>query len=67
MTPRISVPGPVSPVATGWLAVRPLGLRDATVTAQGITVHARAGEVEGDAIFHVAVPARRWWDDIGYT
>jgi hypothetical protein len=41
--------------------VAALGLEDATITAQGITL---PGE---DAVFHVAVPARHWWDDIGFT
>jgi len=38
-----------------------LGLADATITAQGLTL---PGD---DAVFHVLVPARRWWDDIGFT
>ncbi len=40
--------------------VAALGLRDAVVESGG--VRARAG-----AFFHVAVPARAWWDDIGFT
>jgi hypothetical protein len=47
--------------------VAALGLDDATITAQGITLHVRDGEVEGDAGFHVLVPAAHWWDDIGFT
>ncbi len=27
----------------------------------------RDGAVAGDAVFHVAVPAARWWEDIGFT
>jgi hypothetical protein len=37
-----------------------LDLRDAEVEANGV-------RAAGDASFHVAVPARRWWDDIGHT
>ncbi len=40
--------------------VAALGLRDAVVESGG--VRAQAG-----AFFHVAVPARAWWDDIGFT
>ena len=30
--------------------------------------HARRDdEVDGDAVFHVLVPAAHWWDDIGFT
>jgi hypothetical protein len=47
--------------------VAALGLESATITAQDITLHAREGVVEGDAVFHVLVPAARWWDDIGFT
>jgi hypothetical protein len=47
--------------------VHALGLRSATVTAQGVTVRVADGEVVGDAVFHVLVPARHWWDDIAYT
>jgi hypothetical protein len=47
----------------GFGIVAALGLRDATVTAQGITV----GEDSHHAVFHVLVPARHWWDDIGFT
>jgi hypothetical protein len=44
-----------------------LGLHDATVTSNGISVEVEAGEPIGDAMFHIAVPARHWWDDIGFT
>ena len=47
--------------------VAALGLADATVTAQGTTLEVRAGEVRGDAVFHVLLPAAQWWDDIGFT
>jgi hypothetical protein len=41
--------------------VHALGLRDATVTAQGLTIG------RDDVAFHVLVPAAHWWDDIGFT
>ncbi len=44
-----------------------LGLREATVTSNGITVALQSGEVRGEAAFHVAVPARGWWLDIADT
>jgi Alkylmercury lyase len=47
--------------------VAALGLRDARVTAQDVTVEVRDGELGGDAVFHVLVPAAHWWDDIGFT
>ena len=40
--------------------VAALGVRDARVVAQDV-------EATGDAVFHVAVPAAAWWDDIGHT
>jgi hypothetical protein len=40
--------------------VAALGLDDATVTSNGI-------EASAGARFHVAVPARSWWDDIEFT
>jgi hypothetical protein len=40
--------------------VAALGLRDATVTSGGLTT-------EDDVVFHVEVPARDWWADIGHT
>ena len=45
----------------GFGIVHALGLRDATITAQGLT----AGEP--GVVFEVAVPAARWWDDIADT
>jgi hypothetical protein len=44
-----------------------LGLADAVLTAQDVTLRVRDGEPSGDAVFHVEVPAARWWDDVGYT
>ncbi len=32
-----------------------------------IELTARGPEVEGEAIFHISVPARRWWEDIRFT
>jgi hypothetical protein len=40
--------------------VAALGLRDATVTSGGLST-------EDDVVFHVEVPARDWWADIGHT
>jgi hypothetical protein len=47
--------------------VAALGLTEATVSSNGIRVRVREGNVPGDAVFHVAVPARHWWDDIAFT
>ena len=47
--------------------VAALGLRDATVADGGLAIRVRDGRVLDDALFHVAVPARHWWDDIGFT
>ncbi|HEX6022076.1 MAG TPA: organomercurial lyase [Solirubrobacter sp.] len=44
-----------------------LGLRRATVTAQGITLTVDGDRIDGDAVFGVLVPAAHWWDDIAYT
>ena len=41
--------------------VAALGLEDATITAQGITLPRDA------AVFGVLVPASHWWDDIAFT
>ena len=52
----------------GFGIVHALGLADATVTAQGIAVRTVGGvPEETGAVFGVAVPAARWWDDIGHT
>jgi hypothetical protein len=45
----------------GFGIVHALELPDATITAQGRTI---PGD---DVVFHVQVPARHWWDDIGFT
>ena len=47
--------------------VAALGLREATVTSGDVTLRVEDGDVAGHAVFHVAVPARHWWDDIGFT
>ena len=47
--------------------VAALGLREATLTAQGLTLRVHEEGVEGDAVFHVLVPAAHWWDDIAFT
>ena len=51
----------------GFGIVAALGLNEATITAQDITLHIKDGELAGDAVFGVLVPARHWWDDIGFT
>jgi Alkylmercury lyase len=51
----------------GFGIVAALGLEDATITDHEIALEIRDGAVRGDAVFHVRVPARRWWDDIGDT
>lgn len=47
--------------------VAALGLEDATIDDHGLELDVRGGRAHGDAVFHVAVPARAWWDDIGFT
>jgi hypothetical protein len=47
--------------------VAALGLQEATITANGLALDVHDGHVGGDALFHVAVPARDWWADIGFT
>ena len=47
--------------------VAALNLDEATITAQDITVEVRGDETNGDADFHVLVPAAHWWEDIGFT
>ena len=44
-----------------------LGLTDATVTSNGITLRVEDGALRDGALFHVAVPAHAWWEDIGFT
>ena len=48
--------------------VAALELGEARVTdASGVRVAFREGRPVEDAVFHVAVPAARWWADIGFT
>jgi hypothetical protein len=47
--------------------VAALRLADADVVSNGVTLRVREGRVAGGAVFHVAVPARDWWADIGFT
>jgi hypothetical protein len=47
--------------------VAALALERATVASTGVTLEVEGGEVEPGPVFHVAVPARRWWDDIAHT
>jgi hypothetical protein len=47
--------------------VAALGLRDATLASNGIEVEVRDGRVDGDLLFHVSTPARRWWGDLADT
>jgi hypothetical protein len=47
--------------------VAALGLRTATVTSNGVSIRVERGLVVDDALFHVAFPARSWWDDIEFT
>ena len=47
--------------------VAALALPDATVESCGIALQVRDGAVHGDARFHIAVPAGRWWHDIEHT
>ncbi len=35
--------------------------------AQPLSVAVRDGSAAGEGILHFAVPARRWWEDIGFT
>ncbi len=53
----------------GFGIVHALALPEATVTAQGVAVRLRGGvpDEAGGAVFDVAVPAARWWDDIAHT
>jgi hypothetical protein len=44
-----------------------LGVRDAVLTSGDVTLRVREGAVVDDALFHVAVPAAHWWDDIEFT
>jgi len=45
-----------------------LDLADATVTSNGVTLELRDGAlVDPSPVFHVAVPALQWWEDIAFT
>ena len=47
--------------------VAALDLTEAEIVAQDVRLTVRGGEPAEDAVFHVEVPAARWWEDIGYT
>ena len=47
--------------------VAALGLREATLISNGIFLRVADGRVVDEPVFHVAVPAAEWWDDIGFT
>ena len=47
--------------------VAALDLAEAEIVAQDVRLPVRGGEPADDAVFHVEVPAARWWEDIGYT
>ena len=47
--------------------VAALGLEHARVTSNRIVLEVVSGDVTGEAVFHVSVPARRWWEDIAFT
>jgi hypothetical protein len=48
--------------------VAALGLDDAFVTdATGARVEFLDGDPVDDGLFHIALPAREWWADIGFT
>ena len=32
-----------------------------------MTLEVEAGDLRGEGVAHFAVPAARWWDDIGFT
>lgn len=34
---------------------------------ESMSLQVRGGEVSGEGIIHFAVPAARWWEDIGFT
>jgi hypothetical protein len=47
--------------------VAALGLRDAVVDSGGVLLRVEDGSLVSEGMFHVAVPAARWWDDIEFT
>ena len=58
------------PLMALWAAILvPMWLRnhDAAVESNGVVLRVRGGALVDDALFHVAVPARQWWEDIADT
>lgn len=47
--------------------VAALGLSSAVITSGDLTIRVMADQPVDDALFHVAVPAAHWWDDIEFT
>jgi Alkylmercury lyase len=47
--------------------VAALGLADARVASNAIVLDAVPGGLIGEAVFHVSLPARDWWEDIACT
>jgi hypothetical protein len=48
--------------------VAALDLPDADVASNGVVLRVRHGTLlDRDVLFHVAVPAARWWEDIADT
>ena len=47
--------------------VAALDLEEATVTSTGVTLRVRDRELVNAALFHVTVPAARWWEDVVHT
>jgi hypothetical protein len=47
--------------------VAALGLRDAMVDSGGMRLRVVDGSVADDGLFHIAIPAAHWWDDIEFT
>ena len=47
--------------------VAALKLSNAVVTSNGVALEVHEGEISNEAVFHVALPAREWWDDIVFT
>jgi hypothetical protein len=44
-----------------------LGLQNATIESNDVAVELVDGSPRRDAFFHVLVPARDWWADVGFT
>jgi hypothetical protein len=47
--------------------VAALDLREARIVAGETELKVVDGTPRGELLFHVLVPARHWWDDIGFT